>query len=359
MIRNLIIISLLCLPIGFSVTSFSQSTFSKTDWNGVHHVIILDYTASMHGCCPNTQDIWQETIENVCNTIDNLQIENSRISFYLFAQDVKTLSITESGTTKDVFQLQVTQELKENIKTKLRSQESNGRNTYIKPAFKKVINDLLKDNRKIINEYYQNIFLFTDGQDESEMACEEAFKEWCEVKGDNDYASIVSLKTDGIPQEFINCIPNDCIRIPVPGECTSWEYTWIRPSNAKMTFDVQQNAPYKQNWGRQVSDSNPKVNIQITKGPTLVGYENVTCYFVDQKGNKVTQFNSLDHELKLYVDKANLNGGKNGKYKGNFSYSKEILENGETCKKIEISTPNIEFTYDQNGLWIGTLNLSE
>ena len=161
----------------------------------------------MHGCCVNTRDIWEETIENVCNTIDNLQIENSRISIYLFAENVKTLSISESGNSTEVLQLELTEELKENIKSRLKSQESNGQYTHIKPAFKEVINDLLKDNRKIVNEYYQNIFLFTDGQDESDMPCEEAFKEWCEIKGDNDYASIVSLNTDGIPQEFINCIP--------------------------------------------------------------------------------------------------------------------------------------------------------
>lgn len=127
-----------------------------------------------------------------------------------------------------------------------------------------------------------------------------------------------------------------------------------------MTFDVQQNKPVKQNWKRQVSDDELKtktVKIKIIKGPYIKGYENVTCYFVDKNNKKITEFNSLDHELKLFVDKKNLNSGRNGNYTGSFVYDKTIYD--ENNQKIEIQTPTINFTYNQNGRWIGTLNLSE
>ena len=55
-----------------------------------------------------------------------------------------------------------------------------------------------------------------------------------------------------------------------------------------------------------------------------------------KNNKKVTQFNSLDHELKLFVDKKNLNSGKMENTLVH-SHMKEILENGEN-QKIEIQT---------------------
>ena len=71
----------------------------------------------------------------------------------------------------------------------------------------------------------------------------------------------------------------------------------------------------------------------------------------------VTQFSSLYHELKLYVDKINLNGGKTGIYKCSFTYYRMIYDDDN--QKIQIQAPNLEFTYDQNEVFIGTLNLAK
>ena len=344
---------ILLVAIGFNIHCYSQPNFSPSDWDGSHQVFILDYTASMHGCCPNTKDIWAETVENVCKTINNLKTDNCIISFYLFARDIKVLNINGS----EIRQLALTDDLKNTITQKLRTINSDGQSTYIKPAFKTVIHDLLANDRKVINDYYQNIYLYTDGIDESDMSCKDAFLDWCNLKRDNDYAAIVSLNNDGIPSSLLSCIPNDCIETTT--EPNAKTITFIRPKT-NMTFDVQKNKPVKQSWKSQVVDQelkNKKVNIDIIKGPSLEGYENVECYFVDEKGNKKTKFNTLDHELKLYVDKTNLNGGENGDYKGSFSYVKTIYD--ENNQKIEIQTPNIDFIYDQNGVWIGTLDFSK
>ena len=67
------IILLLITFISLNFLSYSQPDFSRSDHDGVHEVFILDYTASMHGCCPGTKDIWSETVENICEIINNLQ----------------------------------------------------------------------------------------------------------------------------------------------------------------------------------------------------------------------------------------------------------------------------------------------
>ena len=347
------IILLLITFISLNFLSYSQPDFSRSDHDGVHEVFILDHTASMHGCCPGTKDIWSETVENICEIINNLQTKNCIISFYLFAEDIKVLKINGS----DILQLALTDDLKNAITQKLRAIESDGKKTFIKPAFKKVIQDLLANDNLVINDNYQNIYLYTDGIDESSMSCNEAFLEWCNLKRDNDYAAIVSLNDDGIPSSLLSCIPNDCIETTTePNAKLVWK---IRPKT-NIAFDFQENKPVKQSWKSQVDDQhlkNKDVNIKIMKGPSLEGYGDVDCYFVDDTGEKVTQFSSLNHELKLYVDKLNLNGGKTGIYKGSFTYYRMIYDDDN--QKIQIQAPNLEFTYDQNEVFIGTLNLAK
>lgn len=359
------VILLIAIFIGFHIHCYSQPNFHPDDRDWSHYVFILDKTGSMDGGKAlkstkiNTPDIWQPTINSLCQTIDNLNNGNNLISVYLFAEELEFLKLNG----QEVKQLKITDDIKLKITNQLRSEEPKGLKTYIYNSFKEVMNDLTANNNAVINEYIHSIHLFTDGDDNSDSNCEEVnpFSSFCELKLNNDYAEIISLNKDGLDAELLACIPPDCIAAPNPDDCRLLKKTFIQPKT-NMTFDVQKNKPVQQNWKSQVVDQelkNKKVNIKITQGPYIKGYENVACYFVDKNNKMVTQFSSLDHELRLYVDKKNLNEGKNGEYVGSFTYAKTIFKDEENCKQIDIQLPTINFTYSQDSVWIGTLDFSK
>ena len=102
MIRNLFLFVLLCLPFG----SFAQPNFHPDDRNWAHYVFILDKTGSMDGgkalnANVNTPDIWKPTIDNLCETIENLNNGNNIISVYLFAEKLQILNVN-GNTVKQV-----------------------------------------------------------------------------------------------------------------------------------------------------------------------------------------------------------------------------------------------------------------
>lgn len=355
---------ILLVALGFNVHCYSQPNFHPDDRNWSHYVLILDKTGSMDGGAAlgsnlKTPNIWQPTINNLCETIDNLNNGNNIISVYLFAKELEVLKVDG----QEIKQLKISDDLKFKITNQLRKEKPTGLKTHIYNSFKGVMNDLTANNNAVINEYIHSIHLFTDGDDNSGSTCEEVnpFSSFCALKLNNDYAEIISLNQDGLNDKILACIPSNCIATPAPDVCRVWRKNFIQPKT-NMTFDVQENRSVQQEWQGQIADQdlkNKKVNIKITSGPYLKGYEDVACYFVDNNNNKVTEFSALDHELRLYVDKENLNEGRNGEYVGSFSYAKTIFKDEENCKQIDIQLPTINFTYSQDSVWIGTLDFSK
>lgn len=334
MIRNLFLFVLLCLPFA----SFAQPNFHPDDRDWHHYVFILDKTGSMKGA-NRSPDIWQPTVNNLCQTINNLNNDNNIISVYLFAQE---LEILEIGDQK-MKQVKLSDDLKISITNQLRTENADGSRTHIYESFKGVMNDLTANNKAVINEYIHSIHLFTDGKDNSGRLCEEVdpFSIFCELKQDNDYAEIISLNRSGLDSNILECIPTDCIKTSNVGAKPPQISYPIKPDR-KATFVNEK--PVIQRWSEKIKNErlrNRRVSIKIIDGPYLEGQDKVDCYFIDSRGNKITEFRSLDHTLKLHVDKSKLKRNKNGIYKGAFTYEKVIYEN-ET-QKIVVETPTIYF----------------
>ena len=340
MIRNLFLFILVCFPF----VSFAQPNFHPDDRNWSHYVFILDKTGSMDGGASlganlNTPDIWQPTITNLCKTIDNLNNGNNIISIYLFAKELEILNVNGNA----VKQLKITDDIKSAIIDQLRKEKPNGLKTHIYNSFKEVMNDLTANNNAVINEYIHSIHLFTDGDDNSGNTCQtvDPFSVFCELKMDNDYAEIISLNREGLNDKILDCLPTDCIETSTEGATPPQISYPIRPDR-EATFVNE--TPVIQKWSNKIKNErlrNRRVSIKIVDGPFLEGQDNVDCFFVDSRGKKITEFKSLDHTLKLYVDKSKLKRNNNGIYKGTFTYDKVIYEN--ESEKIIVETPTIYF----------------
>tara|TARA_B100001287_G_C22655774_1_gene517622 strand:- start:150 stop:1169 length:1020 start_codon:yes stop_codon:yes gene_type:complete len=328
------------LPFG----SFAQPNFHPDDRDWAHYVFILDKTGSMDGgkALKNnfkTPDIWKPTIDNLCKTIENLNNGNNIISVYLFAEKLESLNV--NGNT--VKQVRITDDIKNEIITQLKNEKPDGEYTHIYTSFKEVMNQLTENNNAVINEYIHSIHLFTDGKDNSDSLCEEVdpFAIFCELKKDNDYAEIISLNRSGLDDKILECIPTDCIKTSNVGAKPPQISYPIKPDR-KVTFVNEK--PVIQQWSQKIKNErlrNRRVSIKIIDGPYLEGQDKVDCYFIDSRGNKITEFRSLNHTLKLHVDKIKLKGNRKGIYKGAFTYEKVIYEN-ET-QKIVVETPTIYF----------------
>ena len=335
-IRTIVLMLLMLL----NFNSFSQISESK-----MHYIFVIDNTGSM--CVKGgggAQNIWEPVKTKIIETILSLDDnEESVISVYTFASDLKIRNIDGKKGGMAIKEMPINVSTKIDISETIRSINCTGQETCIYKSFKDLISILSANSNSQLKKFNTRIFLFTDSEEDcrtySEINCNNAFDEWCQIKSDQDFASIIKLEQSDAASTLLSCISDkNCIEVvnepitQITKVIANDAYIEFNSSNISQTFN------YTKSLNININEVNYNTNSSIE-----IQIDNNNClFFEDSSRNELKNINVLNQTLVLGgINACELTQGET--IEGYIIYDKVLFFNEKI--KLILKYPQVKFLY--------------
>jgi|TARA_B110000211_G_scaffold105324_1_gene122508 hypothetical protein len=329
-------------PLGLIMLMFlSFSSFSQSSESKMHYIFVIDNTGSLLGLGGGgAKNIWEPVKTKITETILSLdEKEESVISVYTFASDLKIRNIGGLMGGMAIKEMPVNSSTKIDISKTIKSLKATGKETCIYKSFKTLIDDLSANDNKKLEKYNTRIFLFTDSEEDCVSGpiinCENAFDKWCEIKSDQDFASIIKLEESNAASSLLSCISdNSCIEV-IKEPIT--QITKVIENDPSIEFNSSQL--------KKILNFNKSLNIDAaiqTSSSIKFQLDNNCLIFRDNFNNILTEVNVLNQTIVLSgINDCSLQQGEI--IEGHIIYDKIIFENKEI--KLILKYPKVKFAY--------------
>ena len=319
----------------------SFNSFSQTGEAKMHYIFVIDNTGSMEGRGNgNPKNIWIPVKTKITETILSLdEKEGSVISVYTFASALKIRNIEGKTGGNPIIEMPITEHNKSIIANTINSISATGQETCIYKAFKTLIDNLSANNNSKLEKYNTRVFLFTDSEEQCEsdisITCDNAFDEWCSIKSDQDFASIIKLEESLAASTLLSCISDKtCIEViqePVT------QITKVIANDASVEFNSNSLKQIFSFNKSLVFDSSIKTTSSIK-----FQSDNSCLLLEDDSENELQEVDMLHHTIVLGgIDNCNLSEGEI--VKGYIIYDKIIFE--DKMIKLILKYPKVTFSY--------------
>jgi len=318
-----------------SFNSFSQISEAK-----MHYIFVIDNTGSMEGRGSGSpKNIWDAVKNKITETILSLdEEEESVISIYTFASSLEVRNINGLVNGSPITEMLINKSNKNIISQTISSISATGKQTCIYKAFSTLIDDLSTNNNEKLEKYNTRIFLFTDSEEQcndESISCSNAFDKWCNIKSDQDFASIIKLEESNAASSLLSCISdNSCIEV-IKEPIT--QITKVIENDAVVKFNSSQ---LKQIFNfRRSLDIDPAISTMST---VKFQYNDSCLKFIDDSNTHLIEVDVLNHTIILEVTD-NCNFAEGQVVEGYILYNKIIFEN--KFIKLILKYPNVRFSY--------------
>ena len=333
-------------PLGLIMLMFlSFSSFSQSSESKMHYIFVIDNTGSLLGLGGGgAKNIWEPVKTKITETILSLdEKEESVISVYTFASDLKIRNIGGLMGGMAIKEMPVNSSTKIDISKTIKSINATGLETCIYKSFKDLISILSANNNSQLKKFNTRIFLFTDSEEDcktySEINCNNAFDEWCQIKSDQDFASIIKLEQSEAASTLLSCISyQNCIEVvnepitQITKVIANDAYIEFNSSTTSQTFNYTKSLNINTNEVNY--NTNSSIEIQIDNNDCL--------YFEDSSRKELKNINVLSQTLVLGgINACELTQGEI--IEGYIIYDKVLFSNKKI--KLILKYPQVKFSY--------------
>lgn len=320
-----------------SFNVFAQSEIKKT-----HYIFIIDNTTSMEGItCGGCPNIWSPVKEEINRTISQLdENQESVITIYTFSDTLQQRHFNSIKSEPEINQSLINRVNKDKINKTISALSAIGQQTCIYNSFGMLIDKITADHNRLLKMYNTRIFLYTDSDEacrDFKSNCKDAFSKWCDLKSNQDFASIIQLKIGDSESGLLSCISDpSCIEVVVGTPEQSTIYIENDPfinfsssdTTKLMSFTKSINLANYQNF-----ETNSSIRFEVDK----------KCFsLIDQVGTTLSEVDILEHTLYLSgINNCELQSGDI--VTGKVIYDQIIYEDKKL--KLILLHPEVEFKF--------------